>query len=335
MVGVSKWPVLAAALFVCVGSLLLIALLLQTFVDERRGDLKAATVLDMASLGTCIEAPSPDAVTQTAALRDGWACQGDVSAKESLSNLLSSATHAIYHAVQTSSDPSLARVANVVLAAAIGTPHGSVNASSAKAALRAIEAVTMPASCDDVYAGAQLGPYPAVVRPDVTCGNMPAETSTNIWSASVAVLYAHCVRQFTFGESGPAAGSFGTPVYGEQAGWQGLPPFPMLSNFSGQPSSTKTKVYLGARFGACCWSYSLLMLGLGFCFTDGVMVILSDGSEATRAKSTRIASGRAAAIMMSATKVAKRNRRWLLLMTMTIVAGIFVGLFLWRPFGMG
>ena len=129
MSAAAKGPILAAALFACVGSLLLAGLLLETFVGERRADLKAATVLDLASLGTCIEAPSPEAVTHTAALKDGWACPGDVSAKESLSNLLSSATHSIYHAVQTSSDPALARVANVVLAAAIGTTHGSVDAS--------------------------------------------------------------------------------------------------------------------------------------------------------------------------------------------------------------
>ena len=332
---VSKIAVVVAAAFVSVGSLVLAVLLFETFADERRNDLKAATVEDIAALGTCIEAPSPDAISQTAALKDDWKCAGNVKEQDKLSNLLAASTHAIYHAAASSTDPSLIQVANVVLAAAIGVTNGAVTAAGAKAALEAVGEATMLATCDDVYPGVAAGPDPAAVRPVITCAEtMPPEVDTNVWSSSLAVLYAHCVRQFAFGESGPADGSFGTPVYGEEAGWA-YSPFPLLGNFSGQTSSTKAKIYLGTRFGACCWSYSLLMLGLGFCVMDGVMVVISDGTSDDRWETTWRDRGRAYVLMMSATATAKRDRRWQLLLIIVIVAAFFLAYFLWVPYGMG
>lgn len=332
----SKCAILAAAVVVSVVSLLLIVILFETFSDERRNDLKAATVADIASLGTCVSSVHEDAIAQTEALKDDWLCAGATSEKEALSNLLAANTHAFYHAAASSSDPHLLTVANVVLPTALGVTHGAVNASSAKLALEALALVSVPATCAEVYAGASEAPVPGVVLPEITCGGNPPETATNTWSESVNVLYSHCVRQFAFGESGPAPGSFGVPVVGNEAGPNFIL-FPLPSNLTGQTSSTKAKVYLGVRFGSAAWAYSLLMLGLGFCFIDGIMILISDGSEEDRVEGTYGAAGsnRTWIWMMMATKVAKRNRRWIILLLIIILAAIFLGLFLWGPYGMG
>ena len=332
----SKCAIMAAAVVVSVVSLLLIVILFETFSDERRNDLKAATVGDIAALGTCVSSVHEDAISQTAALKDDWLCAGATSPKEALSNLLAANTHAFYHAAASSSDPPLLAVANVVLPAALGVTHGAVNAASAKLALEALALVPVPATCDGIYAGASEEPVPPVVLSEITCGENPPETATNTWSGSVNVLYSHCVLQFAFGESGPAPGSFGVPVVGNQAGPSFIL-FPLPANLTGETASTKVKVYLGIRFGSAAWAYSLLMLGLGFCFIDGVMVLISDGSQEAREDATYAGAGanRTWVWMMSATKVAKRNRRWIILLLIIILAAIFLGLFLWGPFGMG
>lgn len=327
---------LIAAVVVTVVSLLAIVLLFETLADERRSDLRSATVEDIASLGTCIETVSPDAIGQTEALKTDWLCDGASTDKERLQDLLAASTHSIYFALQSSTDAALVTLGNVVLPAALGITHGAVDAATAKAGLEALEPVTMPASCDDVYAGATAGAVPSPVRPEITCTTPPAETANNVWSGSVNVLYAHCLQQFAFGSSGPAMGSFGIPVFGEEAGpnyW----PLGKPSNYTGQTASTKARLNLAYRFGMASWSYSVLMLALGFCFLDGIMVLVADGTETSRHTATAYANSNPGRIrrMMLATTDAVRERRWVLLLLMWIVAVVFLSVFLWAPFGFG
>jgi len=326
-----KCATLAAAVVVSVVSLLLIVILFETFTDERRNDLKAATVADIAALGTCVSSVHEDAISQTAALEDGWLCAGRDSERKALANLLAANTHAFYYALDFY--PDLAPVTNVVLPAALGVTNGALNATTARRGLETLALVGVPATCDEIYPSRHGYTFSQAVLPEITCGaTAPQDNAWNV-DEDEEILYSHCVRQFAFGESGPAAGSFGAPVVGNEAG-PIFTLFPLPSNFTGQTASTKARVYLGVRFGSAAWAYSLLMLGLGFCLVDGIMILISDGSQDDR--EAALPDGSTAWIwMMSATKAAKRNRRWIILLLIIIIAAIFLALFLWIPFGMG
>lgn len=311
-------------------SFIAICLLFVNFADVRRDDFMTATLSNFSGLGTCTSTPTPGDISSADVLNAHWNCEGAGGDKHrELSNLLAAATHSIYYAHRTTNLTAHTPALNVILAAAVGRTHGAVGAPQSRGILEALQGVVVPASCDAIYNSTTPGMPPLPVVPAVTCSDMPIESSEDVWSDKLQTLYTHCVHQFSFGASGPAPGSFWVPVYGEKAGPTYAPTWHSVDAQS-YSSATNARLFLGQRFGAAAWAYSVLMLSLGFCFLDGVLILISDGTREARDPPDWRTKRR-----LDATINSKRDRRWVLLLTLFIVSIVSLLYFLWVPFRMG
>lgn len=315
---------------VSVTSVIAICLLFINFSDVRRADFMTATLSNFSDLGTCTSAPTLEDISNADTLDSDWNCEGAGADKHrELSNLLAAATHSIYYAHLTTNLTAHTPALNVVLAAAVGRTHGAVTAQESRKILHALNGVVVPAACDAIYNYTTLGTPPLPVVPAVTCSDMPTESREDVWSDKRGTLYAHCVEQFSFGASGPAPGSFWVPVYGEKAGPAYAPTWNAV-DASSYSSATNARLFLGQRFGSAAWAYSVLMLSLGFCFVDAVLILISDGTIEGRNPPSWVTKTR-----LDATINSKRDRRWVLLLTASIASIAALLYFLWVPFGMG
>jgi hypothetical protein len=324
--------ILLSSFTVSILSVVSMCLLFGTISGARHDDLKTATLEHFTGLGTCISTPLIADISNSATLKADWNCHraGDDQLRQ-LSNLLSAATHSIYYAQKALNITQVAPAVNVLLAAATGRTLGAIGALEAKDVLMTLKGVSVPSSCDDIYQRNTMGvpAFPEAVVPVITCSDMPVESNQNVWSDQLQVLHAHCVRQFSFGASGPASGSLWIPVYGVKAGPTYNPTGNSIDTLS-LSSDTNARLFIGQRFGATAWAYSVLILALGFCFLDGMLILISDGTE-----SGRMPSDRRTETALIATKAAKRDRRWAILLALLIASVTALIYFLWVPFRMG
>ena len=101
-------------------------------------------------------------------------------------------------------------------------------------------------------------------------------------ATSIMRLYAHCNAQFQFASSGidPWKGTFGIPLVGLEPGpgnaWY---PFGGIENFNRTrfvDYDTKTRVYLGMRFGYSVWAYVPMLLCSCYLAADALMLFLAE-----------------------------------------------------------
>lgn len=101
-------------------------------------------------------------------------------------------------------------------------------------------------------------------------------------ATSIMRLYAHCNAQFQFASSGidPWKGTFGIPLVGLEPGpgnaWY---PFGGIENFNRTrfvDYDTKTRVYLGMRFGYSVWAYVPMLLCSCYLAADALMLFFAE-----------------------------------------------------------
>ena len=154
-------------------------------------------------------------------------------------------------------------------------------------------------------------------------------------------LYAHCVVQFEYASSGtpfPHAGTFGVPLPGEPVGpaWFF---YPNPDGFnSTTDSSTKARIFLGQRFGFSVWAYIPMLLATCYLCADAVVFFLAEATlpdillETQAVSKSQLAMVRDS-LVLTATSVSSRRKRFAIGLTCVLVSYLFYGVFVVWPWG--
>lgn len=322
---------LRPATVICSGGTLVLSLfsvwfLLSAFTQYRAEDFRIATETpDMASLGTCVEAPSLKIAKDAGYQKSSWDCS-DEKNQARFSNLLAVSVHALWWAKsQAGADSNLEAVADAVAESTMGsTGAASINASMFVAAVTVTDTMSAPASCDALYPGAtwdatMTRDTPA--QPIVSCGGSTAATVVTTVDANK--LYTHCLLQFSFGRSGPDDGTYGVPKVGAGAG-PSMWIWPNVTGYNESASwSTHSRMYLGARYSWSLAAYVTIIIVVGFCILDSAVLLLSELTWPERSADVEALLGPGSKSTITtwkrllATHRAKRDRR-------TLVLGILI-----------
>ena len=160
-------------------------------------------------------------------------------------------------------------------------------------------------------------------------------------------LYAHCNAQFQFASSGidPWMGTFGIPLVGLEPGpnkptfyedW-----FLSIDDFSRTRAvdyNTKTRVYLGMRFGYSLFAYVPMLLCSCYLAADAIMLFLNEATlpsvlQTTAEHSSDRLSMKRNSLVMEATDVNSRNIRFSLAFLSLVFSALFWLLFSALPWG--
>ena len=153
-------------------------------------------------------------------------------------------------------------------------------------------------------------------------------------------MYAHCVAQFQFASVSTVAwsGTYGIPLPGIEPGpfWY---PYPQADGFNSTSSyNTRTRMYLGQRFGLSVWAYVPMFLAtcflLGDCvvffFTEALMPITLGDQYAFASNSLN--NVRDSLVIMATTRSSRRKR--LALGFVAVLSSIlFYSIFIAAPWG--
>ena len=153
-------------------------------------------------------------------------------------------------------------------------------------------------------------------------------------------MYAHCVAQFQFASVSTVqwSGTYGIPLPGIEPGpfWY---PYPQADGFNETSSyNTRTRMYLGQRFGLSIWAYVPMFLAtcflLGDCvvffFTEALMPITLADQYAFASNSLN--NVRDSLVIMATTR-ASRRKRLALGFTAVFSAILFYSIFIAAPWG--
>ena len=147
------------------------------------------------------------------------------------------------------------------------------------------------------------------------------------------MLYAHCRAQFEFAASG-IDGKFRVPIVGKEPGptkhaWY-LP-----KGFKRDGSveySTKTRVYLGARFGHAVWAYVPMLLVSAYLCSDATVLLLAEATLAKRLEEVSVSADDVRdalrdSLILRATSRSARVKRFAY-----AFAGVLVSIGMWTSF---
>ena len=153
-------------------------------------------------------------------------------------------------------------------------------------------------------------------------------------------MYAHCVAQFQFASVSTVAwsGTYGIPLPGIEPGpfWY---PYPQADGFNSTSSyNTRTRMYLGQRFGLSIWAYVPMFLAtcflLGDCvvffFTEALMPITLADQYAFASNSLN--NVRDSLVIMATTR-ASRRKRLALGFAAVLSSILFYSIFIAAPWG--
>ena len=251
----------------------------------------------------------------------------------------------------------------------------SINHSAASTAITSISDVDVPSTngCDAIYAqtktsleadAAAYAFYRRLMegyKEDdahsewpladiaVACDGSPSDDPAGtqidpdaLSDASTMRLYAHCKAQFQFASSGidPWMGTFGIPLVGwkpgPSAGW-----YPSPEHFNSSrwvDYNTKTRMYLGMRFGYSVWAYIPMLIASCYLGADALMFFLAeatlpDALDEMHVHVTDRLSMTRNSLVMAATSKSSRRFRFGFAVAALFVSGISWLVFSAIPFG--
>ena len=186
--------------------------------------------------------------------------------------------------------------------------------------------VDIPVTCNGVGPKAVSGTAVDVTQP--------------LSNANLEKLYAHCLVQFQYASSGIVlgGGGFGVPTVGEEAGPNSFF-YPVAKGFNSSSSySTKTRMYLGQRFGYSVWAYVPMLLTSCFLCADAIVFFLAEATLPdvlldTETMSQDRLSMLRDSLVIAATSKLSRAKRFALGLVAISVSFIFYGLFVVWPWG--
>lgn len=336
--------------------------------------LLATTTTDFTALGTCVEVITNEQLKSGGFHKMDISDSKDMQKK--FRNALLASANGIYYTYFTAgiTNHAMDRVARVVLGAIVNggsnTNLPTLNYSIAYEALSQVsENVPAPVpNCDAIYAMSAAGIDAAFMAllddPDQT--NWPIseipivdndEADTGDWPGTVDVaadtpgivdldaarkakLYTYCVKQFRFASSGIPmnAGTFGVPLVGEEPGPNSFF-YPNADGYNKTtPYSTKTRLFLGQRFGYSMWAYVPMILASCYLCADAVVFFLAEATLPdvmldTNAMSASALNAIKDSLVISATGSASRKKRFAIGFTAVAVSLLFWILFIVVPWG--
>jgi hypothetical protein len=253
----------------------------MAYVDYRSPDYTKASAGPIT--GTCIEAVSSDQLAAAWYDTDSWSCSD--GSKEELQDLLSASVHAMYdqHTNAAAYTGTSKEVYDAVISAAQGTDSGYK--ITRQAAYDALAAIGTPSTvdCDALYSLSSEGAAPNPVSPAVVCdADVPVSNAAPSGvTPDTAMLYTHCVVQFSYARSYPKRGTFGIPLVGNTVEPVLLP---LVGVNSTTPWEQRARVIVGTRWGYSTVFYVIAMLAVGFHIMDGSILLLA---ELTRVSARR------------------------------------------------
>lgn len=171
----------------------------------------------------------------------------------------------------------------------------------------------------------------------------PPPTLENLTSTEVLKMYAHCRAQFLFASSGqrPMSGSMGVPMVGAKPGPYEDNVFTEPEHFARDYNTnyeTKTKIYLGQRFGYSMWAYIPMLLATSYLLTDALVLLVAALTAAARFKTTSeksptfLAYLRTIAVRLATNKISRLIRRSIGT-SLVLVSFITYAIFIAQPWG--
>ena len=348
-----------------------IQLQIEALTRWRADDLfLATTTTDFAAEGTCVSAI--DAERIEAELDGHHCTGRGIDADPSkplraLRDALAASVHGLLHAAtRAPGDTNLCRVAQSVLSSTVNPDADSVgtgiNFTSARAALDAVASASVPTSCDAIYNYSRTDlylddvartRYDALLARDadhwplakvsVDCDNAehtpPSGTQLDLDAVGVdahvaLLLYAHCRAQFEFAASG-IDGKFRVPILGKEPGPTKRDWYPWPEGFKRDGSvdyNTKTRVYLGARFGHSVWAYVPMLLVSAYLCADATVLLLAEATLAKRLEEVNVFGKNVRDILRDSLILRATSRSARVKRFAYAFAGVLVSIGMWTAF---
>jgi len=273
------------SLLLCLVSVFLVFFV---YTKYRSDDFVTATETnDFSTLGTCVESVTDEIVEHADFEHESWDCNKE---KDKLAYLLMSQTHSIYYLHLKYGSEVVTSIAMTLVSSTLGYNSTFVNRSAASEVLRMLDDddVKIPSNCTEIYTGAVPVFYDTLNQklPEIACNSsmFRSLSRTNLNSVEIGNLLYACNKQFSFGQSGPRADTYGIPFLNEPAGpdstwWSSLPITDRFNSTSAW--SVKSRVFLGVRFGWSLFAYVPTVMSLGVLTTDAgtVLLVLMNGGR--------------------------------------------------------
>lgn len=330
--------------------------MLTAYATFRSEDFVTATITtDMATLapefhGTCVESVTDDILAREGINDAGWDCLSD-DKKTSLARLLASQVHSLYylHATMQTPPADLEVVAKSVMSTTLGASESaSINFTMAYTILSLLDddGTVVPASCNEIYKFSNnavdqnevVWDTVTSAHANVGCGASAGTNTMTFTATEYGKLLHACKKQFNFGRSGPATGTWGIPLLNEPPGpnyWI----WPNVSTFNETASwSTTSRMMLGLRYGTSLWAYVPAIMLVGFLLIDSALMLLVEVTYPNRALDVHLT---AEDLGESAEKNAqgwvnywaRRLFRFTITLVGSIVVTIMFVIFVWAPWG--
>ena len=156
----------------------------------------------------------------------------------------------------------------------------------------------------------------------------------------IKYMYAHCIAQFEFASVGTSAwsGTYGIPLPGIEPGPY-FYPYPQAAGFNSSSTySTRTRMYLGQRFGLSVWAYVPMFLACCFLLGDSIVFFFAEALMPMTLADQYAFSGNALdntrdSLVIMATSKSSRRKRLALGFAAVAAAYIFYGVFIAGPWG--
>jgi hypothetical protein len=326
--------------------------ILTAYTEYRSKDFVTATkTKNFATLGTCVESVTDDIVADANFQDASWATNdcSTTEKNEKVGRLLLSQVHSIYYLHKVSPDVNVSATAITLMASLLGSPSQSVAIDTAASVMKKLDddGFVVPKSCSSIYTGAVSYPYDTVGTnlapklPSISCdgtltGSNPSTFTSQDWGK---LLYA-CEKTFMFGRTGPHPDTYGIPFLNEPPG-PNIYLWPNTTGFnSTSPWSTKSRMFLGFRFGWSLWAYTPAILALAYLTMDAALVLLVETTIENRIDGMKeTATGtkqklRYAILIAIASYIRERGVRFIFASLLVINAVIWMTVTVWTPWGL-
>jgi len=316
-----RWPALIGAVVTTVLAAFTLYFSFEIYHQHRLPDFVAASKGPI--LGTCVGSVTDKQLKSAKYDKAGWSCS--TRTKKNLGNLLAASVHSMYQKHSTFTGDDL-RVVDSVISATLGGPSYTVTREQAYSVLSALGTPTST-DCAVIYAGtteqAELDKTPkhTVVACDADYVNTTVVVLTDP-TGNENELRTHCSLQHSYAYSWPKQGTFGIPLFGQEAKPTILPV--LVVNDTTTPAQ-RAQILVGTRFGFSAIVYIFFVITGSFFAMDGIILSLAEltRADAYKAQNAIVEGGadamRAGMLTMLATFKAKRNLRFAIAILLIIV----------------
>lgn len=324
-----------------------ISLIISSYASYRAKDFTKVTAnADISKLGTCVESVHGDILKDVGIGDPSWSCS--TSDSDALSRLLATQTHSVYYlnkiAAKKTGDTEA--VASSLMTAMLGFTPQQVNRSMAYSVLSMLDDsdVTIPSKCSEIYTSAYSASWydtSTAQLPTVSCtGELTGTNKASFDATDLKRLAYACDVQFMFGRTGPGENTYGIPLLNEVPG-PVYYPWPNTSFFNETSHwNTKSRMYMGFRFGWSLWAYVPAILALGYLTMDAAVVLLAETTIEARTEGlieTEEESAKKVRFKIlhnAATYIKQRSRRFIIASLLVINSIIWFVIFCWGPWGL-